>query len=112
MLLCCQKFLNIEGGAAASASGSNGLAVAWVGNIASGSVITTLIYGGLASLSSMVLGLFPGALGSVLSKIPLLSFGLPAILSLYFDFFSSVLQAFIFCTLTMIYISGAADPGE
>ena len=88
------------------------MALRHFGNIASGSVITTLIYGGLAGLSSMVLGLLPGAVGDFLSKIPLLSFGLPAVLSLYFDFFSSVLQAFIFCTLTMIYISGAADPGE
>ncbi len=88
------------------------MALRHFGNIASGSVITTLIYGGLAALSSMILGLFPGAVGDVLSGIPLFSFGLPAILSLYFDFFSSLLQAFIFCTLTMIYVSGAADPGE
>ncbi len=88
------------------------MALRHFGNIASGSVVTTLIYGGLASLSSMVLGLFPGALGRVLSGIPLFEFGIPAILSLYFDFFSSVLQAYIFCTLTMIYISGAAQADE
>ena len=46
----------------------------------------------------------------MLSGIPIFEFGLPAILSLYFDFFSSVLQAFIFCTLTMIYVAGAAEP--
>ncbi|MBQ8095320.1 MAG: F0F1 ATP synthase subunit A [Clostridia bacterium] len=78
------------------------------GNIVSGSVITALIYGGLSVLSHAVLGLIPGAVGSVLSQIPLLQFGLPAILSLYFDFFSSFMQAFIFCTLTMVYIGGAA----
>ena len=86
------------------------MALRHFGNIASGSVITTLIYGGLAALSSMILGLFPGTLGKVLSGIPIFEFGLPAILSLYFDFFSSVLQAFIFCTLTMIYVAGAAEP--
>ena len=31
----------------------------------------------------------------------------PAITSLYFDIFSAVIQAYIFTTLTMAYISGA-----
>ena len=79
------------------------------GNIASGSVITALIYGGLSALSSLVLGLLPGAFGAAVSQIPIFEFGIPAILSLYFDFFSSVLQAFIFCMLTMMYIGGAAE---
>ena len=79
------------------------------GNIASGSVITALIYGGLSALSSLVLGLLPGAFGDAVSQIPIFDFGIPAILSLYFDFFSSVLQAFIFCMLTMMYISTATD---
>lgn len=79
------------------------------GNIASGSVITALIYGGLSALSSLVLGLLPGAFGDAVSQIPIFDFGIPAILSLYFDFFSSVLQAFIFCMLTMMYIGGAAE---
>ena len=82
------------------------------GNIASGSVITALIYGGLSALSGLVLGLFPGAAGELLSQIPVFGLGLPAILSLYFDFFSSVLQAFIFCMLTMMYIGGAAETGD
>ena len=78
------------------------------GNIASGSVITALIYGALAALSGMVLGLIPGAAGEMLSHIPILSAGVPAVLSLYFDLFSSFLQAFIFCMLTMVYVSDAA----
>ncbi|MDO5300370.1 MAG: FoF1 ATP synthase subunit a [Clostridia bacterium] len=78
------------------------------GNIASGSVITALIYGGLSALSGLVLGLLPGALGQTLSNIPIFAAGIPAILSLYFDFFSSFLQAFIFCMLTMMYVSDAA----
>ncbi len=82
------------------------------GNIASGSVITALIYGGLTALSGLVLGLLPGALGDVLSHIPIFAAGIPAVLSLYFDFFSSVLQAFIFCMLSMMYIASAADTGE
>ena len=82
------------------------------GNIASGSVITALIYGGLSALSGMVLGLLPGALGETLSQIPVFAAGIPAVLSLYFDFFSSFLQAFIFCMLTMMYVSSAAGDGE
>ena len=78
------------------------------GNIASGSVITALIYGALSALSGMVLGLLPGALGETLSHIPVFAAGIPAVLSLYFDFFSSFLQAFIFCMLTMMYIADAA----
>ncbi len=84
------------------------MALRHFGNIASGAVITTLIYGGLSALSAAVLGLLPGAAGQFMSQIPLLQFGVPAVLSLYFDLFSSVLQAYIFCTLSMIYISGAA----
>lgn len=79
------------------------------GNIASGSVVTLLIYGGLAALSSGILGLLPGALGEVLSQIPIFQLGIPAILSIYFDVFTSVLQAFIFCMLTMMYIKLACE---
>ena len=84
------------------------MALRHFGNIASGAVITMLIYGGLSALSSMLFGLLPGTLGDFLSNIPLLSFGVPAVLSLYFDFFSSLMQAFIFCTLTTIYVAQAA----
>ena len=79
------------------------------GNIASGSVVTLLLYGGLAALSSGLLGLIPGAVGEVLSLIPIFQLGIPAILSIYFDLFTSVLQAFIFCMLTMMYIKLACE---
>ena len=79
------------------------------GNIASGSVVTLLLYGGLAALSSGILGLIPGAVGEVLSMIPIFQLGIPAILSIYFDLFTSVLQAFIFCLLTMMYIKLACE---
>ena len=82
------------------------------GNIASGSVITALIYGGLSALSGLVLGLLPGMAGEVLSGIPVFAAGIPAVLSLYFDFFSSFLQAFIFCMLTMMYVADAAGAGN
>jgi F-type H+-transporting ATPase subunit a len=75
------------------------------GNVASGVVISTLVYAALAWLSSIVLQWLPGTL----ANIPLLQLGLPAVLSIYFDLFSSVLQAFIFCILTMLYVSSAAS---
>ena len=79
------------------------------GNIASGAVVTALVYAALASLSTALLGLLPGALGQLLSGIPIFQIGLPAVLSIYFDLFSSVLQAFIFCMLTMMYIKLACE---
>ena len=79
------------------------------GNILSGIVINGLIYAALATASSSLLGLLPGALGSLLSHIPILAVGIPAILSVYFDWFSGVMQAFIFCILTILYIANAAE---
>ena len=79
------------------------------GNILSGVVINGLIYGALALASSALFGLLPGVLGDVLSKIPFLDVGIPAILSVYFDWFSGVMQAFIFCMLTVMYIANAAE---
>ncbi len=79
------------------------------GNILSGVVINGLIYAALAVASSALLGLIPGAVGGVLSKIPILDVGIPAILSVYFDWFSGIMQAFIFCMLTTMYIANAAE---
>lgn len=72
------------------------------GNILSGSVISILIAAALAGLSNLLLGWLPGILGDV----PFLQIGLPAVLSIYFDVFSGLLQAFIFAMLTMLYIAG------
>ena len=71
-----------------------------------GLVITGLIYGSLAALSSFVLQWIPS---TFINSIPIFQAGLPAILSVYFDVFTSVLQAYIFCMLTMVYVSGAAE---
>ena len=79
------------------------------GNILSGVVINALIYGALAVASSALLGLIPGLVGDVLSQIPILDVGVPAILSVYFDWFSGIMQAFIFCMLTVMYIANAAE---
>lgn len=74
------------------------------GNIASGLVITGLIYGALAALSSAVLHFIPIA---AIQSIPIFQIGLPAFLSLYFDVFTSFLQAYIICMLTMVFVSNA-----
>lgn len=71
------------------------------GNVMSGTVIATLLAWALQNLSNLLLGWLPGILGD----IPFLQIGIPAILSVYFDIFSSSLQAYIFAMLTMLNIS-------
>ena len=73
------------------------------GNVLSGSVISVLVAVALQGLSSLIFGKLPGLLGN----IPFLQIGIPAVLSVYFDIFSGLLQAFIFAMLTMLYIAGA-----
>ncbi len=46
----------------------------------------------------------------LLSGIPILSLGIPAVLSVYFDLFSGFVQAFVFSLLSMIYIGQACPP--
>ena len=71
------------------------------GNVLGGSIIMSLIYTALGSLSAM----------SHL-PIPILEAGIPAILSLYFDLFSGCMQAFIFTMLTMVYISNTGPSDD
>ena len=85
-----------------------GMAFRHFGNILSGVVINALLYAALAVASSALLGMLPGVLGDVLAQIPILDVGVPAITSVYFDWVSGVLQAFIFCTLTVMFIANAA----
>lgn len=73
------------------------------GNVLSGSVISVLVATALQGLSHIIFGKLPG----ILSEIPFLQIGIPAVLSVYFDIFSGLLQAFIFAMLTMLYVAGA-----
>ena len=61
----------------------------------------------------VLLGLFGllQALG-ILSGVPVLALGIPAVLSVYFDVFSGFVQALVFTLLSMVYISGACPPPE
>ncbi len=70
------------------------------GNILSGMIISILMYGGLAAASSLIIP----------NSIPFLQLGIPAVFSIYFDLFSSCIQAYIFSMLTMVYVSNANDP--
>ena len=60
-----------------------------------------------------VLGLF-GLLQAtgLLSGVPILALGLPAVLSCYFDLFSGFVQAYVFTLLTMVYISASLPSPE
>ena len=63
---------------------------------------------------SFVLGLF-GLLQSlgILSGVPILALGIPAVLSCYFDLFSGFVQALVFTLLSMVYIAGSLpEPKE
>ena len=77
------------------------------GNIAGGSVLTALIYGGLSALSSFVLGWIPS---EFISSIPIFQVGIPAVLSIYFDLYTGCIQALVFCMLTMVYVGAACPP--
>ena len=60
-----------------------------------------------------VLGIFGGlqALG-ILSGVPVFAFGIPAVLSVYFDLFSGFVQALVFSLLSMVYIAGSCPEPE
>ena len=72
--------------------------------------VAALVFG----IISAVFGVF-GLLQAfgILSGVPVLSFGIPAVLSCYFDLFSGFVQAYVFSLLTMVYISGSLpEPKE
>ena len=67
----------------------------------------------------MILGILCAVLGvfglleatGLLVGVPILSLGIPAVLSCYFDLFSGFVQAYVFTLLTMTYIAGSTpDP--
>lgn len=62
--------------------------------------VACLVLGGLGCLTQ---------LDQCFTQIPVLQLGIPAVFSVYFDLFSSAMQAFIFCMLTTLYIANAAE---
>ena len=71
-------------------------------------------------IAAMVFGIVCGVLGlfgllqvtGILSGVPLLALGIPAVLSCYFDLFSGFVQAYVFTLLTMVYISASLPSPE
>ncbi len=71
-------------------------------------------------LAKLIFGSFSTALGicgilqitGILPGIPILAYGIPAVLSCYFDLFSGFIQAFVFTLLSMVYIGGALPGPE
>ena len=61
----------------------------------------------IVGIIAAVLGVL-GAITSLGAAYPWLTVGIPAIPSLYFDWFGGCIQAFIFCTLTTLFIKQAA----
>lgn len=66
------------------------------GNVASGMIISSLVYFALTSITKAI-------------GVAFMTIGIPAVLSLYFDLFSSFMQAFIFIMLTMVNVANAAE---
>ncbi len=60
---------------------------------------------GILSLALGICGILQ--ITGILPGIPLFAYGIPAVLSCYFDLFSGFVQAFVFTLLTMVYIAGA-----
>lgn len=71
------------------------------GNIAGGTVITGIVYMALSMLSSALHLSF--CIGPF--SIDVMQIGIPAVLSVYFDIFCGLIQAYIFASLTMVNVA-------
>ena len=71
--------------------------------------VVALIFGLLCAVIGLA-GLLQGM--GILSGVPILALGVPAVLSCYFDLFSGFVQAYVFSLLTMVYISGSLPEPE
>ena len=125
--MACRHFGNILSGAvistliyAALTAASNALFGA-LGSSLLVAVGLTLIGAGMIVLFRKAEKKFPFILGIILAVLgvlavftnlgvnyPWLTIGIPALPSLYFDWFGGAIQAFIFCTLTTLFIKQAA----
>ena len=72
-----------------------------IANIAMSMVIVLIILSGVLGLFGLLQGI------GLLSGVPILALGVPAVLSCYFDLFSGFVQAYVFSLLTMVYIAGS-----
>ena len=81
------------------------------GNISSGMIISSIIYAFLTILSNVVYNALSLKLAA-LNYFHIFQIGVPAVLSIYFDFFSGVIQSYVFIMLTMAYVGDAAGKDE
>ena len=126
--MACRHFGNILSGTvistliyAALATANNALFGALGSSLVVAAVVTVagivLFFVGkkISKTLFKVLGIILAVLGvlAVITNLgaayPWLTVGIPAIPSLYFDWFGGCIQAFIFCTLTTLFIKQAAD---
>ena len=67
----------------------------------------------IVSVLSFVIGVFGLLEGlNILKDVPIFTYGIPAVLSVYFDFFSGFIQALVFTLLSMVYIGGSLPETE
>ena len=124
-----RHFGNVAGGGVITAiiyTSLSALSAAVLGAIAQSGIVLSivLLVVGLGLLLlwkkkgkkvGLVFGIISGVLGlcgileitGILPGIPIFTYGIPAVLSCYFDLFSGFVQAYVFSLLTMVYISGA-----
>ena len=128
-----RHFGNVAGGGVISSILYTALGVAssLLMGLISGTVVVPAIMAALAvallilgkkrkKKAMLVFGIIFGVLGvlgileatGILTGVPILQFGIPAVLSIYFDIFSGFVQAFVFTLLSMVYIAGACPPPE
>lgn len=128
--MACRHFGNILSGTVISAliygaltAASHGL-MSLLGRGTVGGIVVALIGLGLVIWSKKSGKKAFGVIGSIIAVLcilavvghylapvgafPWLTVGIPAITSFYFDWFGGCIQAFIFCTLTTIFIKQAA----
>ena len=125
--MACRHFGNILSGTVisgliyAALTAANNALFGWLGSslyvgVVVAAVGAVLIVSGRKSgkklplvvgIIAAVLGIL-GAITSLGVTYPWLTVGIPAIPSLYFDWFGGCIQAFIFCTLTTLFIKQAA----
>ena len=125
--MACRHFGNILSGTvisaliyAALAVGNNAL-FGWLGSslyvgIVAAVVGVVLFFVGkksgkklplIVGIIAAILGIL-GVITNLGATFPWLTVGIPALPSLYFDWFGGCIQAFIFCTLTTLFIKQAA----
>ena len=125
--MACRHFGNILSGTVISALiyaalvAANNALFGWLGSSLYLGIVFAAAGGALFFLGKkqgkklpLVVGIIAAVLGvlGIITNLgvsyPWLTIGIPAIPSLYFDWFGGCIQAFIFCTLTTLFIKQAA----